>query len=363
MENLKKTPLAKEYEKYGAKTVDFAGWFMPVEFIGIVKEHLEVRQGVGIFDVSHMGEILIKGSDALSFVNYLVTNDVTKLEDYQVQYAFLCKNDGGVVDDLIIYRYSQEKFVLVVNASNIEKDYAWINDHKSGFEVNVENLSNETSQLAVQGKKAEALLQNLTETDLSQIEFFHFKEHVDIAGVDTLISRTGYTGEDGFELYLKNEDVKVLYHKIIEVGAAPIGLGARDTLRFEANLPLYGNELSSEWTPIEAGYGFFVKTDKADYIGKDILVKQKEEGVERKIVGFVMEGKKIPRHGYRVYKDEEDIGFVTTGYKSPSLSKMIGLAMVDKKYSKLGEEISIEIRDKKENAVVRNRKFLQDLVK
>ncbi len=359
LENLKKTPLAAEYEKYGAKTVDFAGWYMPVEFGGLIQEHQEVRNGVGIFDVSHMGEILVEGKDALAFVNYLVTNDVEKLIDQQVQYAFLCKSDGGVVDDLIVYRFNEEKILLVVNASNIEKDYSWILEHQTGFEVKIKNLSQQTSQLAVQGKRAERLLQTLTDTDLGKIEFFHFQDHVRIAGIDTLISRTGYTGEDGFEIYLENDKVIELYHKIISAGALPIGLGARDTLRFEANLPLYGNELSEDWSPIEAGYGFFVKTNKADFIGKDTLFKKKEEGVNRKIVGFVMEGKKIPRHGYKVFKDEEEIGFVTTGYKSPSLLEIIGLAMVDKKYSSLGDEISIEIRGKKEKAIVRNRKFLQ----
>ncbi len=358
MNDLKRTPLADEYEKYGAKTVDFAGWFMPVEFEGIIKEHLQVRNGVGIFDVSHMGEIVVEGKDALLFVDYLVTNDVKKLVDHQVQYAFLCKSNGGVVDDLIIYRYNEEKFLLVVNASNIEKDYLWIIEHREGFDVTIDNASDSTSQLAVQGKKAQEFLQTLTKTNLNEIGFFHFMEHVEIAGVDTLISRTGYTGEDGFELYMSNKDVIGLYHKIIEAGAVPIGLGARDTLRFEANLPLYGNELSEEWSPIEAGYGYFVKTDKADFIGKESLTKLKKDGVSRKIVGFHMEGKKIPRHGYPVFKEDQVIGFVTTGYKSPSTGEMIGLAMVEKEYSALGQEIAIEIRGKKEKAEVRNRKFL-----
>lgn len=360
MDDLLRTPLAEEYEKYGAKTVDFAGWFMPVEFEGIIKEHHKVREDVGIFDVSHMGEIYVEGKDALAFVNYLVTNDVSTLKNHQVQYAFLCKKDGGVVDDLIIYKYNEEKFLLVVNASNVEKDYEWILNHQSGYQVQVDNRSQQIAQLAVQGKNAEALLQKLTETDLSEIKFFYFKEQVTIAGVETLISRTGYTGEDGFELYVSPKDVIGLYHKIIKEGASPIGLGARDTLRFEANLPLYGNELSDQWSPIEAGYGYFVKTDKVDYMGKEILSNQKKEGVHRKIVGFVMEGKKIPRHGYKVYSGEREIGFVTTGYKSPSLAKMIGLAMVESDYGSLGQEIFIEIRGKKEKAAVRNRKFLQE---
>ena len=359
MINLKRTPLADEYEKYGGKTVDFAGWYMPVEFEGILKEHEEVREGVGLFDVSHMGEILIDGKDALKFVNFLVTNDVDTLVDHQVQYAFLCNEDGGVVDDLILYRFHEDKFLFVVNASNVDKDYLWILKHIDGFDVEVRNISDETAQLALQGKAAQALLQKLTSFDLDEIKFFHFREDVEIAGVKTLISRTGYTGEDGFELYMKNEDIKELYHKLIEAGAKPIGLGARDTLRFEANLPLYGNELSEDWTPLEAGYGFFVKLNKKDFIGKDALKLQKEQGLKRKIVGFVMDGKRIPRHGYRVYKEDDDIGFVTTGYKSPTLGEYIGLAMVNIEHSSIGEEISIEIRGKMEKAHVRNRKFLK----
>ena len=359
MINLKRTPLADEYEKYGGKTVDFAGWYMPVEFEGILKEHEEVREGVGLFDVSHMGEILIDGKDALNFVNFLVTNDVETLVDHQVQYAFLCNEDGGVVDDLILYRFHEDKFLFVVNASNVDKDYLWILKHTEGFDVEVRNISDETAQLALQGKSAQALLQKLTSFDLDEIKFFHFREDVEIAGVKTLISRTGYTGEDGFELYMKNEDIKELYHKLIEAGAKPIGLGARDTLRFEANLPLYGNELSEDWTPLEAGYGFFVKLNKKDFIGKDALKQQKERGLKRKIVGFVMDGKRIPRHGYRVYKENDDIGFVTTGYKSPTLGEYIGLAMVNIEHSSIGEEISIEIRGKMEKAHVRDRKFLK----
>ncbi len=359
MINLKRTPLADEYEKYGGKTVDFAGWYMPVEFEGILKEHEEVREGVGLFDVSHMGEILIDGKDALKFVNFLVTNDVDTLVDHQVQYAFLCNEDGGVVDDLILYRFHEDKFLFVVNASNVDKDYLWILKHTEGFDVEVRNISEETAQLALQGKSAQALLQKLTSFDLDEIKFFHFREDVEIAGVKTLISRTGYTGEDGFELYMKNEDIKELYHKLIEAGAKPIGLGARDTLRFEANLPLYGNELSEDWTPLEAGYGFFVKLNKKEFIGKDALKLQKEQGLKRKIVGFVMDGKRIPRHGYRVYKENDDIGFVTTGYKSPTLGEYIGLAMVNIEHSSIGEEIFIEIRGKMEKAYVRDRKFLK----
>lgn len=359
MDNLKRTALADEYQKYGGKTVDFAGWFMPVEFEGIIKEHETVRNNVGLFDVSHMGEITVKGPDALSFVNRLITNDLEKIVDSQVLYTFMCREDGGVVDDILVYRFSKEDILLVVNASNTDKDYQWVLENHRDEHVEIENISNETAQLAIQGPKAESLLQAHTDEDLSEIKFFFAKRHVEIDGIDCMVSRTGYTGEDGFEIYLSNDRVVELYTNLIEDGASPIGLGARDTLRFEANLPLYGNELSDEWTPIEAGFGFFVKTDKADFIGKEVLKKQKEEGVSRKIVGFTMSDKKIPRHGYRVLKDGEEIGFVTTGYKSPTLGEIIGLAMVKTEFSKFGTEIDVEIRNKTSKATVRSRKFLQ----
>uniref|UniRef100_UPI00289B7BDC glycine cleavage system aminomethyltransferase GcvT n=1 Tax=Proteiniclasticum sp. TaxID=2053595 RepID=UPI00289B7BDC len=253
----------------------------------------------------------------------------------------------------------KEDILLVVNASNTEKDYQWVLGNHKDEHVEIENISNETAQLAIQGPKAESLLQAHTDEDLSEIKFFFAKRNVEIDGIDCMVSRTGYTGEDGFEIYLSNDKVVELYTNLIEDGAAPIGLGARDTLRFEANLPLYGNELSDDWTPIEAGYGFFVKTDKADFIGKEVLKKQKEDGVSRKIVGFTMLDKKIPRHGYRVLKDGEEIGFVTTGYKSPTLGEIIGLAMVKTEFSKMGTEIDVEIRNKTSQATVRSRKFLQ----
>ncbi len=358
LDNLKRTALADEYQKYGGKTVDFAGWYMPVEFEGILTEHEAVRNNVGLFDVSHMGEITIKGKDALAFVNYLITNDVEKIVDNQVLYTFLCRESGGVVDDILVYRFGDEDVLLVVNASNTDKDFEWINNHKGDFDVEIENISNETAQLALQGPKAESLLQAHTEEDLSKITFFFAKRNVVIDGVNCMVSRTGYTGEDGFEIYLSNDDVVKLYTKLIKAGAVPIGLGARDTLRFEANLPLYGNELSDDWTPVEAGYGFFVKVDKDGFIGKDALAKQKAEGVSKKIVGFTMSDKKIPRHGYKVFKEDKEIGFVTTGYKSPTLGEIIGLAMVDAEHAKIGTEFDIQVRNKMSKATVRKRKFL-----
>lgn len=358
MDGLKKTPLVEEYSRYGARMVDFAGWYMPIEFKGILQEHEAVRTNAGLFDVSHMGEITIKGKDALAYTNYLITNDASKLTDNQVLYTYLCREDGGIVDDILVYRFGEEDMLLVVNAGNIDKDHEWVLSNKEGFDVEVENLSNETAQLAIQGPKAQEYLQKLTDTNLNEIKFFHAKRDVLIDGKICMVSRTGYTGEDGFEIYLSNEDVKPLFHRIIGLGVEPIGLGARDTLRFEANLPLYGNELLDTITPIEAGYGFFVKTDKEGFIGKEVLAKQKAEGVTRKIVGFEMLEKKIPRHGYKVFSGEKEIGIVTTGYKSPTLDRYIGLALVDIEHSKLKSEIEIEIRNKMVRAVVISRKFL-----
>lgn len=360
MDTLKKTPLSEEYGRYGARMVDFAGWYMPIEFKGILQEHNAVRTGAGIFDVSHMGEITVKGADALKFTDYLITNDARKLMDNQVLYTLLCREDGGIVDDILVYRFAEDDFLLVVNAANIDKDHEWIKANSTGFDVIIENISDKVSQLAVQGPKAQEILQPIVGTDLNEIKFFHAKRNCMVGGIDCMISRTGYTGEDGFEIYLDNESAPLLYHKIISLGAEPVGLGARDTLRFEANLPLYGNELSDSVSPIEAGYGFFVKTDKERFIGKEVLSKQKAEGVTRKTVGFEMIEKKIPRHGYPVTADGKAIGTVTTGYKSPTLDKFIGLALVEAAYSKLGTEIFIEVRGKAAKAVVISRKFLEN---
>lgn len=358
LENLKKTPLADEYQKYGGKIVDFAGWYMPVEFEGILMEHEAVRKNVGLFDVSHMGEITVKGKDALKFVNYLITNNLMNIVDNQVLYTYLCREDGGIVDDILVYRFGQEDILLVINASNIEKDFEWVKANKGDYQVEIENISNVTSQLALQGPNAQKVLQNYTDTDLSEIKFFFAERNVMIDGFNCMVSRTGYTGEDGFEIYLSNEDVVPLYNRLLGAGVTPIGLGARDTLRFEANLPLYGNELSDTVSPIEAGYGYFVKTDKEAFIGKEVLSKQKAEGVNRKTVGFTMKEKKIPRHGYSVFKDGKEIGKVTTGYKSPTLDEFIGLALIDASFAKIGEDIEIEIRGKMAKATVRNRKFI-----
>lgn len=361
MENLKKTPLCNVYERYGGKVIDFAGWALPVQFEGIIPEHEAVRNAAGLFDVSHMGEVEVKGPQAFDFVQNLVTNDISVLEDNQVLYTMMCYPNGGVVDDLLVYKFNSEYFYLVINASNVDKDYQWMLDNKGEYKTDLTNLSNEVAELALQGPEAQNILQKLTDTDLSEIKFFYCKRDVVVSGVKCLVSRTGYTGEDGFEIYVAPEHAEMLWHRILEVGKdngiKPAGLGCRDTLRFEATLPLYGNEISKDVTPLEAGLGFFVKLNKDNFIGKDALVKQKAEGLKRKIVGFEMKDKGIPRHGYEVAVNGNIIGFVTTGYFSPTLRKNIGLAMVAIEYSELGTPIDIIVRNKPVKAEVISKTF------
>jgi aminomethyltransferase len=361
LENLNKTPLYNTYKEYGGKIVEFAGWSMPIQFEGIIFEHEAVRSTAGLFDVSHMGEIEIKGAAAFEFVQNLVTNDVAVLKDNQILYTLMCYTNGGIVDDLLVYKFSREHFYLVINASNIEKDLQWIIDNKGLQDVEIINSSETVAQLAIQGPKAQKILQKITDIDLDKIKFFYFKQDVLVDGIKCLISRTGYTGEDGFEIYTSLQAIEQLWHKLLKVGdeegLKPAGLGCRDTLRFEVCLPLYGNELSQDITPLEADLGFFVKLEKHSFIGKEALLKQKEEGLKRKLVGFEMKDRGIPRHGYEVTLLGEKIGVVTTGYLSPTLKKNIGLALIDSKYSELGTKIEIVIRNKSLKAEVVSKKF------
>ncbi|ANB60939.1 glycine cleavage system aminomethyltransferase GcvT [Anoxybacteroides amylolyticum] len=353
---LKRTPLFSLYAQYGAKTIDFGGWELPVQFSSIKEEHEAVRTRAGLFDVSHMGEFEVKGKDSLSFLQKMMTNDVEKLTNGRAQYTLMCDEDGGTVDDLLIYKKADGHYLLVVNAANIEKDFAWLKAHVFG-DVELVNISNDIAQLALQGPLAEKVLQPLTTTDLSGIKFFAFSDDVDVAGVKTLVSRTGYTGEDGFELYCRAGDAQTLWRAILEAGkeegVLPCGLGARDTLRFEACLPLYGQELAKDITPIEAGLGFAVKTNKdVDFFGKEVLKKQKEEGTTRKLVGIEMMDKGIPRHGYAVYVNGEQVGVVTTGTQSPTLKKNIGLALIQTEFTILDTEVEVDIRGKRLKAKV-----------
>ncbi len=363
MSEPKRTPLYDAHLRYGGKVVDYAGWALPVEYTTLVEEHEAVRNAAGVFDVSHMGEVEVRGKEAAAYVQNLVTNDITVLAHHQVLYSMMCYPNGGIVDDLLIYKYDDNHFFLVINAGNTAKDVQWMLDNKGNFDCEITNLSDSYAELALQGPKAQQILQKLTPTDLNEIKFFWFDPEVEVAGVKCIVSRTGYTGEDGFEIYMAPEHAEMLWDKVLEAGKEeglkPTGLGCRDTLRFEASLPLYGNEITQDITPLEAGFDFFVKLDKGDFIGRDALLKQKTEGLTRKLVGFEMVGRGIARHGYEVAKDGQVIGFVTTGYLSPTLKKTIGLALVDIQYTKLGTELDILIRNKPSKAVVIGKKFLK----
>ncbi|RBP89420.1 aminomethyltransferase [Cytobacillus firmus] len=356
MSQLKRTPLSEVYKDYGGKTIDFGGWDLPVQFSSIKEEHEAVRTKAGLFDVSHMGEIEVKGTDSLKYLQKMMTNDISKLKNSGAQYTAMCYENGGTVDDLLVYKIEDDHYLLVVNASNIEKDFNWLQDHAEG-NVELKNLSEDMAQLAIQGPLAEKVLQKLAGTNLSDIGFFKFQQDVDLNGKKALVSRTGYTGEDGFEVYCDAKDAVALWNEILEAGkeegVLPCGLGARDTLRFEANLALYGQELSPEITPLEAGIGFAVKVNKeADFIGKEVLKNQKENGVPRKLAGIEMIDRGIPRHGYPVYKGEELIGEVTTGTQSPTLKKNIGLVLIKKEHAEPGTELEVEIRGKRLKAKI-----------
>ena len=357
LESLKKTPLYESHLKAGAKMVDFGGWAMPVQYQGIIEEHKLVREEVGLFDVSHMGEITAKGPQALDFVQHLITNDAAGMTEGQAIYSPMCYENGGVVDDLLVYKKSNEDFLLVVNASNTEKDFAWMQQNvPTDMKVMLENISEQTAQLALQGPEAEEILQKLTGTDLSKLKYYHF-ENGQVAGRECLISRTGYTGEDGFEIYCAPEEAAVLWDKLFDLGVKPVGLGARDTLRFEACMPLYGQELSAEITPLEAGFGFFVKLDKEEFIGLEALKKQREQGLPQKLVGLEMVDRGIPRTHYALQINGEAVGEVTSGSYCPSLDKNLGLGFVKTEFSEAGREVDVMVRNKPKKAVIVKKPF------
>lgn len=328
--------------------LDYAGWEMPIEYAGIMTEHKQVRTSAGLFDVSHMGEIMISGPQAENMVQLLVTSDVQALQDLQITYTVMCTEDGGIVDDLLVYKYSSDKFLLVVNAANAAKDLEWIKQHQlPGCEVN--DLSDQYAVIAIQGPKAEAILQPVCPDDLSRLKLFRFLPESSAAGRPALISRTGYTGERGFELYLAPEDAPHVWQELLRLGGediTPIGLGARDTLRFEAKLPLYGQELGPDISPLEAGLAWFVKLDKSNFIGQEALRQQAAAGLKRQQVEFEMQGRGVPRAGYPVQKDGREIGHVTTGYYAPTLEKNIGLALIESEYAQPGELIDIVVRNR-----------------
>ncbi|MBD5337125.1 MAG: glycine cleavage system aminomethyltransferase GcvT [Bacteroides sp.] len=344
-EKLIKTCLHDKHVALGALMSPFGGFDMPIQYKGITEEHNAVRHEVGVFDVSHMGEVRVKGPDAYKYVSHIFVNDVTGAPDGQIFYGMMCYENGGTVDDLLVYKVNDEEYFLVINASNIEKDVDWIKKNAEGFNVEIKNESDYYGEVAVQGPKAEDTLVNVLGLEVREIPFYNFKVfHID--GEDVIVSRTGYTGEDGFEIYGSHEYIRKVWDKLMEAGVQPCGLGCRDTLRFEVGLPLYGDELSADITPIEASLSMFVKLDKPEFIGKEALAKQKAEGVKRRIIGIELEGTAVPRHGYPVEVNGEVIGEVTTGYKSISTGKSVAMAMVNKPYDKLGTEVEIRIRKK-----------------
>ena len=357
MDKLKRTPVFEVYKEYGGKMTDFGGWELPVQFSGIKEEHEAVRTKAGLFDVSHMGEITVKGRGSLNFLQQMLTNDISLLSSGEAMYTAMCYENGGTVDDLIVYKKEGFEYLLVVNASNTEKDFNWLQSNLDD-EVEISDDSQHYAQLALQGPSAEKILQSLTDNiELKDIGFFKFRDEVLIDGIPAMVSRTGYTGEDGFEIYSRSEDGPSLWRAIMEAGKEegikPVGLGARDTLRFEAKLPLYGQELGPDITPVEGGIGFAVKTEKsADFFGKAVLIEQKGKGAPRKIVGIEMIDRGIPRHGYKVYKDGEEIGAVTTGTQSPTLKKNVGLVLIDSQYAEMGSEVEVEIRSKRLKAKI-----------
>ena len=358
---LKRTPLYGVHESSGGRFVPFGGWEMPVRYApGIQKEHLFVRSHSGLFDVSHMGEIEIRGPQALEEVNRLMTNDLSGLSVGQAIYSPMCFPDGGIIDDLVIYRTGESKIFICCNASNREKDFSWLSEQIKQSEV--VDRSDEFAQIAFQGPRAEEILQSLTQVDLKQIKRFTYQD-ASIAGVQMMVSRTGYTGEDGFELYLPNDDAHHTWGAICEAGGPenvmPIGLGARDTLRLEVKYCLYGQDINETTTPLEAGLGWTVKLTAGEFVGKDVLAAQKSEGVKRRLVCLVVDGRGIPRPGYEVFSDEgERLGQVTSGTMSPSVKKGIALAYVRHDFAKIGSRVSIKVREQLVNCAVVKPPFL-----
>lgn len=355
MTNLKLTPLNDAHRALGAKMVDFVGWDMPVQYSGTITEHLGVRNSAGLFDVSHMGEIEVKGADALKLIQLISCNDASKLSDGQIHYTALMTPKGTFVDDMLVHRFNSEYFFLCVNASNVDKDFQWIESNAKGLDVDVRNTSDKYFQIAIQGPRSVEILQPLVDIDLSTIKYYWFKEG-NFDSIPVLITRTGYTGEDGFEIYgLPDEAVKV-WNKILDqgkpLGLIPAGLAARNTLRLEAKMMLYGNDIDDTTTVLEADLGWIVKLAKGDFLGRDILVQQKEKGLSRKIVGFEVLDRAPVRDGYSVFIGDQEVGKVTSGSPSPFLKKNIGLAYLPIEKATLGTEFSIEVRGRKVDARV-----------
>ncbi|UCC18787.1 MAG: glycine cleavage system aminomethyltransferase GcvT [Promethearchaeota archaeon] len=343
---IKKTALHDIHLSLGARMINFAGWQMPVQYESIIKEHNAVRSNAGIFDISHMGEFLLEGKDVISFLQYIMINDLNLLEPSKGQYSCMCYDNGTVVDDLVYYEENPDRFRMIVNAGNIDKDLKWLNDHIGNYHVEITNLSTKRTRVAFQGPKADDYLQPLVDVDLSKINRFYFA-HCNLNNKPIFIARTGYTGEKGFEMSFDNNFAIEVWNDLRKTGALPAGLGARDSLRLEACYSLYGHEISDSITAIEAGLSWLAKPKEGiDYIGKKILLQQKAEGTERVLVGINLIDRGILRENYKIYKDSDEIGFITSGGYSPTLGKTIGLGLIKNQYKEVGAEIKIEIRNK-----------------
>ncbi len=362
MGETKKTPFYERHAAQNGKIVDYSGWLLPVQFPqGLVEEVHDTRKRATIFDVSHMGEVSVEGKDAEAYLQKILANDVSKLKDNAIIYSPVCYPDGGVVDDILIYRINSENFFLVVNAANTDKDYEWFQDNCSG-DVRLQNLSAEYAQIALQGPNSKSILQELTDINLADMKFYRFQADVSVAGVNSIVSRTGYTGEDGFEVYCKNDGALTLWDAVWEAGQKkelrPAGLGARDVLRLEASLPLYGHELSKDLTPLQAGLNRFVALDKQDpFIGQEALQKQKQEGFNRKLFGLEMLERGVPREGYPVMAGKDEIGWISSGSYSPTLDKFIAMAFLDPEVAKQGEEVDVAIRKRTYRAKITKMPF------
>ena len=353
--NNKRTCLYDKHVALGALIAPFAGFDMPIQYSGITEEHNAVRGHCGVFDVSHMGEVFVTGSEAEKYINHIFTNDVRGLPAGKVLYGMMCYPDGGVVDDTCICKLEDQVFLMTINASNIDKDIAWIEKNAAGFDVVIKNKSENYGQLALQGPEAEAKIENVLGISSKDLNFYEVRQ-VKTDGEVIIVSRTGYTGEDGFEIYGSPKYINEAWDKLIAAGITPCGLGCRDTLRFEVGLPLYGNELSDKISPVMAGLSMFVKLDKEEFIGKDALQKQKAEGVSQCLRGIVLEGNAIPRHGYKVMKDGKEVGVVTTGYRLISTPKSCAVALVDASVQ-MGDKLEIQIRKKSFPGIVVKNKF------
>ncbi|MCI2774473.1 glycine cleavage system aminomethyltransferase GcvT [Staphylococcus petrasii] len=351
---LKKTPLYQNYVDSGAKIVEFGGWAMPVQFTSIKEEHNAVRYNVGMFDVSHMGEISIKGNDASKFVQYLLSNDTNNLTETKAQYTALCNEEGGIIDDLVTYKLGENDYLLIVNAANTDKDFAWVQKQSANFDVEVSNISDQYGQLAVQGPKARDLVSELVDVDVSEMKPFDFKQGVTLFDKNVILSQSGYTGEDGFEIYCDAKDTVDIWNGFISHDVVPCGLGARDTLRLEAGLPLHGQDLTESITPYEGGIAFAAKPlIEEDFIGKSVLKDQKENGSERRTVGLELLEKGIARTGYPVLDlDGNQIGEVTSGTQSPSSGKSIAMAIIKRDEFEMGRELLVQVRKRQLKAKI-----------